>query len=207
MLSGVTLVNPSTVRLFVIFILLLVTSLSARFNAEYLFNLFTLSMLSNRFTANAFGRFSNLFEYFSLHFFYFTFHCSFGYLHGSWNNTNKIKEWAKNWRIKVNQNESTHISFTIRNRTCPTVQIGNVVLPQNNEAKYLDMHLDRRLTWAKHIKAKRNQLNSKVKKMYWLLGRGSTLSSESKLLLYKAELKPFWTYGHSAMGDSLKFQH
>jgi hypothetical protein len=51
------------------------------------------------------------------------------------------------------------------------------------------MHLDRRLTRAKHIKAKRKQLNLKAKQMHWLLGR-STLSAESKLLLYKAELKP-----------------
>jgi hypothetical protein len=29
----------------------------------------------------------------------------------------------------------------------------------------------------------------------WLLRRRSTLSTESKLLLYKAVLKPIWTYG------------
>jgi hypothetical protein len=106
---------------------------------------------------------------------------------------NKVNEWAKKWRIKVNQNKSTHISFTVRNQTCPTVQMGDVALPQKNVVKYLGVHLDRRLTWAKHIKAKRNQLNLKVKKMYWLLGTRSTLSIESKLLLYKAVLKPIWT--------------
>jgi len=31
--------------------------------------------------------------------------------------------------------------------------------------------------------------------MYWLLGSESQLSIESKLLLYKAILKPIWTYG------------
>jgi hypothetical protein len=49
----------------------------------------------------------------------------------------------------------------MRNQTCPTLQIGNVALPQNNEVKYLSMHLDRRLTWAKHIKA---EINQQVKK-------------------------------------------
>jgi hypothetical protein len=37
--------------------------------------------------------------------------------------------------------------------------MGNVDLPQKNEAKYLCMDLNRRLTWAKHIKSKRKQLN------------------------------------------------
>jgi hypothetical protein len=71
--------------------------------------------------------------------------------------------------------------------------MGNGDLPQKNEVKYLGMHLDRRPTRAKHIKAKRKQLNQKVKHMNWLLGR-STSSKESKLL-YKAVRKPIWTCG------------
>jgi hypothetical protein len=57
------------------------------------------------------------------------------------------------------------------------------------------MHLDRRLAWAKYIITIRKQLNQKAKQMHRLLGRRSTLSTESRLLLYKAVLKPIWTYG------------
>jgi hypothetical protein len=53
------------------------------------------------------------------------------------------------------------------------MQMGSVDLPQKNEVKYLAMHLDRRLTWAKHIKPKRKQLNLKAKQMNWLLGRST----------------------------------
>jgi hypothetical protein len=45
----------------------------------------------------------------------------------------EIDDWAKKWRSKINQSKSTHITFTIRNQSCPTVQIGNVDLPQKNE--------------------------------------------------------------------------
>jgi hypothetical protein len=34
-----------------------------------------------------------------------------------------------------------------------------------------------------------------AKQMHWLLGRRSTPLMESELLLYKAVLKPIWTYG------------
>jgi hypothetical protein len=82
--------------------------------------------------------------------------------------------------------------------------MGNVALPQKkkNEVKYLGMHLDIRLTWAEHIKAKKMQLNITVKKIYWLLRRRSTLSIESKLLLYKAVLKPIWTYSIQLWGTA-----
>jgi hypothetical protein len=79
--------------------------------------------------------------------------------------------------------------------------MGNVALPQKYEVKYLGMHLDRRLTWAKHIKSERNQLNLKAKQMHWLIGRRSTLSTGSKLLLYKAVLEPIWTYGVQLWGQ------
>jgi hypothetical protein len=45
--------------------------------------------------------------------------------------------------------------------------MGNVAVPEKSEVKYLGMHLDRRLTWAKHNKIKRNQLNLKAKRKQW----------------------------------------
>jgi hypothetical protein len=52
------------------------------------------------------------------------------------------------------------------------------------------IHLDRRLTCAKHVKSKRKQLN-----LPWLLGRRSTLSTQSNVLLYKAVIRAIWTCG------------
>jgi hypothetical protein len=62
--------------------------------------------------------------------------------------------------------------------------MGNADLPPKIEVNYLGLHLNRRLTWAKHIKSKRRQ-QLKIR---------STLSIENKFL-YKAVLKPIWTYG------------
>jgi hypothetical protein len=45
-----------------------------------------------------------------------------------------------------------------------------------------------------HIFAKHKQPGLSLTKMYWLLGRKSKLSTNNKLLIYKAILKPIWTY-------------
>jgi hypothetical protein len=71
-----------------------------------------------------------------------------------------------------------------------------------SEVTYLGLHLDQRLTWQTHMKAKRQQLNLRVKKFYWLIGRTSQLSVGNKLLLYKSILKPIWTDGIELWGCS-----
>jgi len=85
----------------------------------------------------------------------------------------QIQLWLKTWRIKANESKSTHITFTLRRRTCPPVNINHRQLPQAEHVKYLGMHLDRRLTWKKHILSKRKQLGLKLYQMYWLIGRKS----------------------------------
>jgi hypothetical protein len=55
----------------------------------------------------------------------------------------KIDDWVKKWRIKIKESKSMHITFTLCNQTCQTVQMGNVDLPQKKEVEYLGMHLSR----------------------------------------------------------------
>lgn len=115
-----------------------------------------------------------------------------------------IQRWLSRWRIKVNPNKSYHVTFSMRRQNCPNVILENIHLPQVNEVRYLGMHLDRRLNWKSHIKKKRDELNIKFRKMYWLLGRDSALSVENKLLIYKVILKPVWTYGVQLWGTASK---
>jgi hypothetical protein len=103
-------------------------------------------------------------------------------------------------RLKANSSKYTHVTFTTRKATCPGVHIYNEQL-FHTEVEYLGLHLDRRLTWRKHIFAKRKHLGITFSKMYWLLGRKSKLSICNKLIAYKAILKPIWTYGIQLCGS------
>ena len=114
----------------------------------------------------------------------------------------ELQKWFRQWRIKINETKSTQITFALRKKTCPPVTLNGKLIPQNNEVKYLGIHLDRRLTWRSHIWSKRKQLNLKFRKMYWLLGRNSQLTLENKILIYTSILKPIWTYGIELWGTS-----
>jgi hypothetical protein len=113
-----------------------------------------------------------------------------------------INRWLHKWKISVNTTKSVQITFTTMRSRCPQVSINNNPIPVKTEVKYLGLHLDEKLTWKSHIKAKRRQLDLKIKNMYWLLNRKSKLSLENKLIIYKHIFKPIWTYGIELWGCS-----
>jgi hypothetical protein len=39
------------------------------------------------------------------------------------NHLNHFENWLKRWRIKANENESTHVIFTLKTENCPTVTL------------------------------------------------------------------------------------
>ncbi len=114
----------------------------------------------------------------------------------------QFEDWLKRWRIQVNETKSSHITFTLKRDTCPHVFLNNIEIPQVDCVKYLGLHLDQKLTWKNHIWTKRQHLNLKLNKLYWLVGKNSKLSLKNKLLIYKTILKPIWTYGLQLWGTT-----
>jgi hypothetical protein len=108
---------------------------------------------------------------------------------------NQINNWTRRWRIKLNKAKSVHVNFTNKKTQYIPVTINDNKIPHSNTAKYLGMMLDAKLRWKVHVKKKREELGLIYRKIYWLLGRRSTLSLHDKLMLYKQILKPIWTDG------------
>jgi mannose-1-phosphate guanylyltransferase len=86
------------------------------------------------------------------------------------NHLNQFETRLKQLRIKANENKSTHVTFSLKRETCPAVTLNGQHIPQEETDKYLGLHLDRRLTWQKHIFTKRKQLGLKLHRMYWIIG-------------------------------------
>lgn len=117
---------------------------------------------------------------------------------------NDLGVWINKWNIKVNAEKSSHITFAYGRRDCPPVHLNNNVIPERSTVKYLGMVLDRRLKWKPHIQAKRAQLKIKSRRLYWLLGPRSKLNLNNKIRIYKAILKPIWSYGIQLWGTACK---
>jgi hypothetical protein len=107
---------------------------------------------------------------------------------------NLLQNWMEQWKITVNPEKSSQITFTTKRTICPRVSISNFPIPIKQEVKYLGLHLDQKLSWQTHIKAKRRQLELNVRNINWLINRKSQLSLENKITIYMAIMKPVWTY-------------
>jgi len=60
------------------------------------------------------------------------------------------------------------------------------------------------LNWKEHIDRKRKQIDLKTQEINWLIGKKSHLSIKNKLPIYKAAIKPMWSYGIELWGCASK---
>ena len=100
------------------------------------------------------------------------------------------------------QTKSVHVTFTLKLTPCPDVFIYNILIPSALNVKYLGLTLDKRLTWAQHIKSKKNNLNLRLLKN--LINNNKYTHINTKLLIYKSKLKPAWTYSLQLWGNAKK---
>ncbi|KAL4089504.1 hypothetical protein QTP88_024529 [Uroleucon formosanum] len=115
---------------------------------------------------------------------------------------NDIQKWGDKWKIKLNPQKSTAVLFTNRRPKTP----GNLKLYGNNIPwspciKYLGVILDRKLTWNPHIISKLQQHYQRLKILYPLLNRQSSLSWKCSILLYKQILRLLLLYAVPVWGN------
>ena len=112
-----------------------------------------------------------------------------------------------NCGIKANEIKSVQVTFTLKLESCPPLSLNSSLIPQFEEAKYLGIHLDKRLTWKTNIFTKRKALGIKLRNLYciilyWLFIPNSKLSLENKILIYKTIFKQVWAYAIQLWGTA-----
>lgn len=114
----------------------------------------------------------------------------------------KVANYMHKWKINLNK-AKTQALFVTRRRTKElpnnTLRIFNEDIKWVEEAKYLGIILDKRLTFKKHIEYTIKKANVALVTLYPLIGRKASLNRKNKLLLYKLAVRPILSYGCPAL--------
>lgn len=99
------------------------------------------------------------------------------------------------WKLKLNEAKTEAIIFTKRRPEINVnIEIDKNKLAWSRNVKYLGVVLDRRLNFSDHVNSIVQKSISKLITLYPILNRNSYVNVESKLLLYKAIVRPNITY-------------
>lgn len=107
--------------------------------------------------------------------------------------------WCALWRIQINETKTTAVYFSRKHLNPNRLTINNKTIPCSNEAKYLGVTLDKRLTWKQHILNIRGRAMNATKAISPLL-RSNELSHHNRLLLYNACVLSILTYASPIWG-------
>lgn len=110
-----------------------------------------------------------------------------------------INKYYKKWKINLNLNKSQAIIFPF-NRSLKRIPKSDIIIENSsinfsNEVTYLGITLDKKLTFASHIKKSCIKASNCLKSLYPVLNRKSLLSFKNKNLLFKSIIRPILTYG------------
>ncbi|GBO25459.1 putative RNA-directed DNA polymerase from transposon X-element [Araneus ventricosus] len=108
----------------------------------------------------------------------------------------KLDDWFLKWKIALNVNKTEAVYFAKgRRKHKPIVKIKNQTITWSQQAKYLDVILDEKLTWKNHITTIKTKFRAASRKLFPLITRDSEMNRKYKLLVYTAILRPIITYG------------
>ena len=109
-----------------------------------------------------------------------------------------LSRYFKRWHITINstKSESCFFSKKIAHRHQPqnNIKILNEEIAWKDSVKYLGLHLDKRLTFCKHIDETIIKCERLIRMLYPLINRNSYLSIHNKLLIYKLYFRPIFCY-------------
>jgi hypothetical protein len=108
-----------------------------------------------------------------------------------------ILKFFDRWKLKLNESKTELITFSRKrtnNKLFDPFKINHHEIKPKSAVNYLGITLDSRLNFKLNIKNKLIKANNAIRTIYPLIKRNSKLSTENKIILYKALLRPIITY-------------
>lgn len=122
------------------------------------------------------------------------------------NHVNILEEYYDKWKIKINPTKTTLTHFTVKRKekaTIPVTFYGQNIQEQN-ELKYLGLHLDKKLSFTSHTNKSLRKANIALSCTFPLLSRSSRLKTPLKLRLYNQGIKPILLYANPVWSKTCK---
>lgn len=111
--------------------------------------------------------------------------------------TQSYHQYYDKWKINLNFGKTQALLVTRRRtRELPygPFIMGDDEIPWDSEAKYLGLIIDRTLTFKPHIDYVIQKTQNAIRLLYPLIHRKSKLSMQNKVIIFKAALRPIYTY-------------
>lgn len=110
----------------------------------------------------------------------------------------RVTKFCNRWRLQINASKTKIVPFGKRTFPFNSLRIQGQAITFSTSAKYLGVTFNSYLTWKLHIDATINKVKSTYPLLFPLLYTRSSLSLETKLLLFRTILLPKILYGSSS---------
>jgi hypothetical protein len=112
-----------------------------------------------------------------------------------------LETWFRRWLIDVNPEKSSAL-LTTRRRLEPHghVRMFGQVIPWKDQAKYLGVILDKKLSFTPHVDYAVVKTKMVAGQLSLLTCRKSKMSPKNKLVMYKTIIRPTLTYAFIVWG-------
>ncbi|KAE8737432.1 hypothetical protein FOCC_FOCC017104 [Frankliniella occidentalis] len=116
------------------------------------------------------------------------------------------EQLQERWRLRINNSKTEPILFSKRRVTGEEyhhLRIDGAPLPWKEKVRFLGVHLDRRLNLRAHLTAIKKNARAAMSILYPLINRRSKLSTNMKVRLANAYIRPILTYAAPAWAGML----
>ena len=118
---------------------------------------------------------------------------------------NMLQGWAEKWCVSVNKEKSSTTLFTLSpKQKAGTIRLGNTPLKEDEEATYLGVTFDKKMTWKSHITKDEMKARRKLAILRKLAGTTWGANEKTLKTVYQGSVRPHLEYGSTAWSTCAK---